>query len=181
MSGFLFSQVLAVLALGCGAISFQSRTRRLILLWLFGTAVFNGSHFFILGRTTAGILYLVIAARCLAAAFSVNQKIMYVFFGLIGIGFCFSYKNPIGFLGLFGTLSATYGSFQRTEPRLRIFHMLSNVSWMIHNIVVGTPVAVVTEATFLTSNVLGYWRFHGRDVTALARDRHYRPKIDHEK
>ncbi len=172
MSDFLFSQVLAIIALGCGAISFQSRTRRFILLWLFGTAVFNASHFFILGRPAAGTLYVVIAARCLAAAFSVNQKIMYVFFGLIGIGFFFSYKSPIGFLGLFGTLSATYGSFQRSEQRLRVFHMLSNVSWMVHNIVVGTPVAAVTEATFLTSNVLGYWRFHGRGEAALARDRH---------
>ena len=173
MDGFLLSQVLAAIALGCGAISFQSRTRRTILLWLLGTAVFNASHFFILDRPAAGTLYLVIAARCLAAAFSVNQKVMFGFFGLIGTGFFLTYRSPIGFLGLFATLSATYGSFQRAEPRLRVFHMLSNASWMIHDIVVGTPVAAVTEATFLTSNVLGYWRFHGRgDETASARDGH---------
>ena len=171
MSDFLLSQVLATIALGCGAISFQSRTRRFILLWLFGTAVFNATHFFVLGIPAAGTLYLVIAARCLAAAFSVNQKIMYVFFGLIVIAFFSSYKSPIGFLGLFGTLAATYGSFRRPEQKLRVFHMLSNVSWMVYDIVVGTPVAAVTEATFLTSNVLGYWRFHGRGEADLARDR----------
>ena len=166
MDTFLLSQVLAAIALGCGAISFQSRTRRSILLWLLGTAVFNASHFFILDRPSAGTLYLVIAARCLAAAFSVNRKVMCVFFGLIVTGFFFTYKSPIGFLGLFGALSATYGSFQRAEPRLRVFHMLSNASWMVHDIVVGTPVAAVTEATFLTSNVLGYWRFHGKEGEA---------------
>ncbi len=171
MDSFLISQVLAAIALGCGAISFQSRTRRSILLWLLGTAVFNASHFFILDRPDAGTLYLVIAARCLVAAFSVNRKIMYVFIGLVVIGFFYSYKSPIGFLGLFGALSATYGSFQRDEQRLRVFHMLSNASWMAYDIVVGTPVAAVTEATFLTSNVLGYWRFHGRGCeTAPARD-----------
>ena len=173
MGSFLLSQVLAAIALGCGAVSFQSRARRTILLWLLGTAVFNASHFFILDRPAAGTLYLVIAARCLAAAFSVNQKVMYVFLGLAVTGFSFTYRSPIGFLGLFATLSATYGSFQRSEPKLRVFHMLSNASWMVHDIVVGTPVAAVTEATFLTSNVLGYWRFHGRgDEAASARDGH---------
>ena len=164
MDHFLLSQVLAAIALGCGAISFQLGARRSILLWLLGTALFNASHFFILDRPAAGTLYLIIAARCLAAAFSTNQRIMHVFFGLIVIGFAYSYTSPIGFLGLLGTLSATYGSFQRSEQRLRVFHMLSNASWMVHDIVVGTPVATVTEATFLTSNMLAYWRYHGRET-----------------
>lgn len=162
MGDFLLSQILAAIALGCGAISFQTRTRRTILLWLLGTAVFNATHFFILDRPAAGTLYIVIALRCLAAAFSTNRKIMYVFLGMAVIGFAYTFRSPIGFLGLFGTLSATYGSFQSAEPRLRVFHMLSNTSWMIHNIVVGTPVATVTEATFLSSNLLGYWRHHRR-------------------
>ena len=143
-----------------------------MLLWLFGTGVFNAAHYFILDRPAAGTFFLVIAARCLAAAFSVNQRIMYVFLGLIVIGFCFTYKGPIGFLGLLGSLSATYGSFQRSEQRLRVFHMLSNVSWMVYDIVMGTPVAAVTEATFLISNVLGYWRFHGRREAAPNLDPH---------
>jgi len=172
MSDFFVSQILAAIALGCGVISFQSKTRRIILLWLFGTGVCNAVHYFILDQTAAGTLFVVIAARCLAAAFSVNQKIMYVFLGLIVIGFFFTHKSPIAFLGLFGTLSATYGSFQRSEQRLRVFHMLSNVSWMVYDIVVGTPVAAVTEATFLTSNVLGYWRFHGRPEAASTPDAH---------
>ena len=85
---------------------------------------------------------------------------MYVFIGLILVGFFYSYQSPLGFLGLFATLSATYGSFQKTEQRIRVFHMLSNASWMVHNILVMTPVAAVMEATFLGSNIFGYWRFH---------------------
>ena len=46
------------------------------------------------------------------------------------------YKTPLEFLGLFAALAATYGSFQKTEQQVRIFHMLSNVSWMVHNSVV---------------------------------------------
>ena len=166
MSPFLLSQAIATIAFACGVISFQSRARRSILLWLFGTGVANACHFFILDRTAPAVLFLIIGARCLAAAFSVNQRIMYVFIGLILVGFFSTYESPVGCLGLLGTLAATYGSFQRSEPRLRVFHMLSNVSWMVHNILVWTPVAAVTEATFLTSNVLGYWRFHREDGPA---------------
>ena len=91
---------------------------------------------------------------------------MYLFFGLILVGFFISYESPIGFLGLFAALSATYGSFQRTAQRVRVIMMLSNVSWMVHNIAVRTPVAAVMEATFLASNVLGYCRFRRRDKAA---------------
>ncbi len=170
MRGFLLSQVIASISFGCGAISFQSRARRSILLWLSGSAIANACHFFILGRAAPGTLFLVLGARSLAAAFSVNRKIMYLFFGLILVAFFFTYKSPIEFLGLFATLSATYGSFRSTAQRVRAIMMLSNVSWMVHNIVVGTPVAAVMEATFLASNVLGYWRFRPRDEAVPGRD-----------
>ena len=170
MSDFLLSQVIAAIAFACGVISFQSRTRRSILLWLCGTGFANACHFFILGKVAPGTLFLIIGARCLAAAFSVNRKIMYVFIGLILVCFFYLYKSPLGFLGLFGSLSATYGSFQRTEKKVRVFHMLSNTSWMVHNILVLTPVAAVMEGTFLMSNVLGYWRIHCGGKPAPGRD-----------
>lgn len=163
MNDFFLSQVIAAIAFGFGAISFQSRARRTILLWLCGSAFTNACHFFVLGMTTPGILFLIIGTRSLVAAHSVNRKFMYLFFVLILIGFYFSYTSPIGFLGLFATLSATYGSFQTTDKRVRLVMMLSNSCWTIHNIVVMTPVAAVMEATFLVSNVIGYWRFYFRD------------------
>ena len=170
MNEFLLSQIIAAIAFTCGVISYQLRARRSILLWLSGSSIVNACHFFVLGRAAPGILFLIIGARSLTAAFSINRKIMYVFVGLILIGFFCSYKSPLGFLGLFGTLSGTYGSFQKTEQGVRVFHMLANASWMAHNILVMTPVAAIMEATFLTSNVLGYWRFHRRDEAARRRD-----------
>jgi uncharacterized membrane protein len=170
MGSFLLSQVVAAIAFACGAISFQWKARRSMLLSLSGSAVANACHFFILGRAAPGTLFLVMGARSLAAAFSVNRKIMYLFFGLIVAGFVFSYEHPIEFLGLFATLSATYGSFQNTAQRVRVIMMLSNVSWMTHNVVVGTPVAAIMEGTFLASNVLGYWRYRRRDEAAPGRE-----------
>ena len=160
MSDFLLSQLIAAIAFGCGAVSFQLKSRRSILLWLSGSAIVNACHFFILGRAAPGVLYLTMGARSLTAAFSVNRKLMYLFLGLALVGFFFSHKNPLGFLALFATLLATYGSFQSTDQRVRIILMIVNASWMVHNILARTPVAAVMEATFLTSNVVAYWRFY---------------------
>jgi len=130
----------------------------------------NACHFFILGRPGPGTLYVTMGARSLTAAFSVNRKMMVLFLGLALVGFVLSYKSPLGFLGLSGTLLATYGSFQKTDRRVRVFFMLSATIWMIHNILARTPVAVLMEATFLTSNVLGYRRLHRRAKAAPGQD-----------
>ncbi|PJB74415.1 MAG: hypothetical protein CO095_04765, partial [Armatimonadetes bacterium CG_4_9_14_3_um_filter_58_7] len=136
MTDFLLSQIIAAIAFACGVISFQSRTRRTILLWLCGSAIANACHFFILGGTAPGTLFLIIGARSAVAAFTVNRRVLSLFIGLILVSFLFSYNGPLGFPGLFASLSATYGSFQKSERRVRVFHMLSNASWMVHNILV---------------------------------------------
>ena len=170
MSDFLLSQVVAALAFALGIVSFQFGSRRSLLFWLSASAMANACHFFILDRPAAGTLYVIMGARSLAAAFSVNRKIMYLFLGVILVGFLCSYKTPLGLLGLFGTLLATYGSFQESHQTVRRIFMLSAASWMVHNILAGTPVAALMEATFLTSNVVGYRRFRRRDRSAPGRD-----------
>ena len=160
MSYFLLSQVIATIAFVLGVVSFQSRSRRSILFWLSSSAFVNAGHFFVLSRTTPGVLYLITGSRSLVAAFTANRKVLYLLLGTILVGFYFSYEGPLGFVGLFATLLATYGSFQQAHQTVRVFFMLSATSWMVHNILAGTPVAALMEATFLTSNLIGYWRFH---------------------
>jgi len=163
MNNFFLSQISAAVAFALGVVSFQFRSRRAILLWLFGSTIANACHFFILGRPGPGTLYLILGGRSLAASLTVNRKVMYLFIGFVLVGFTFSYKYPLSFLGLFGTLLATYGSFQESPQTVRMLLMLSATSWLVHNIIAGTPVAACMEATFLTSNLIGYWRFRRND------------------
>jgi len=160
MNDFLLSQILAAIAFACGVISFQCKRRRSILLWLCGSTVVNACHFFVLDRPAPGALLLILAARSLTAAFRVNRRLMYLFMGLVLVGFFFSYKNPLSFLALCATLLATYGGFQRTDKRVRVILMMCAAIWVVHNALAKTPVAALMEATFLTSNLVGYWRFY---------------------
>ena len=170
MNAFLLSQILAAIAFACGVISFQCKRRRSILFWLSGSAMVNSCHFFVLDRPAPGTLLLILSIRSLAAAFSVNRRLMYLFLSLVLVGFFLSYKNPLSFLALCATVLATYGSFQKTDQRVRVILMICAAIWTVHNALAKTPVAALMEATFLTSNLVGYWRFYLNDKSARWRE-----------
>ena len=160
MDSFLLSQALAAVAFTCGVVSFQCKKRRNVLLWLCASALTNAFHFFVLGRNGAGTLYVVMGVRVFTAAFTTDRRLMYVFMALILAGFFVSYEHPLDILALFGSLLATYGNFQQSDRKVRLFYMACAVTWMIHNYLAGSPVAVLMETTFLVSNLVGYWRIY---------------------
>ncbi len=115
--------------------------------------------------TAPGILFLFMGSRSYVSAFTVNKKIMCLFLAAIVATFCLSYGRPVEFIGLLGTLLATCGTFQKGHRTVRIMFMMCNASWVLHNILVVTPVAALMEATFLTSNLIGFWRFRSSRET----------------
>lgn len=163
MSEFVVSQALAMIAFGCGIVSFQTRSRRALLLWLSACATTNACHFFILSQHVPAILFLITGGRCLVASLTVNRKIMYLFFGLILSAFSLTYRNPLDIPSVVFTLLSNYASFQKRQETVRLIYMFCTMFWIVHNILVQSPVAALMEATFLTSNVVGYWRLIHRD------------------
>lgn len=161
VSPFLLSQVLVGIAFALGIASFQFKARRSVLLCLTLLTVFNSSHFFLLGRPGPAALLVLTGARYVTSVVTVNRKGMYFFLALSVGAFLATYHSPLSLLALAAVCFGTYGSFQPSDRTLRIFIMLGNSTWLLHNILAATPVAALMEASFLTSNVLGYWRFHG--------------------
>lgn len=163
MSDFLFSQILAAGAFACGVISFQFKARRAMLLWMCASASINAGHFFVLDRLGPGILYIVMALRVFTAAFSTDRRLLYLFLMLILLGFGISYERPLDILAMCAASLATYGNFQTTVLKVRLFYMACAALWVIHNALAGSPVAVLMETTFLISNFIGYRRYHRED------------------
>ncbi len=166
MDSFLLSQVLAAVAFLCGVISFQLKKRRNVLLWLCASALSNAAHFFVLGRAGAGTLYGVMGIRVFTAAFTIDRRFMYLFMALILVGFYLSYERPLDILALFGAMLATYGNFQASDRKVRLYYMACAVTWMVHNFIAGSPVAVLMETTFLVSNLIGYRRIYRTTLKA---------------
>lgn len=166
MSPFLLSQVLASCAFAMGLVSSHFRQRRSVLLCLVAATVFNACHFLLLGRQGPAALMVLIGARYLTSLRTTSRTVMYCFLALSLGAFAFTYQSPVSLLALLAVFFGTYGSFHPDDRVLRRFIMMGNTSWLVHNLLVGSPVGTLMEGAFLTSNALGYWRFYGRQRPA---------------
>jgi inner membrane protein len=83
---------------------------------------------------------------------------MYLFLTLSVAGFALTYANPVSFLALAATLIGTYGSFHGSEKAVRYTMMVTEVLWATHNLIVWSPVAVLMEVLFFSSNLVGLLR-----------------------
>lgn len=162
MNDFLLSQILAATALGVGIASYQFKRTRGILLCMVVSNLLNSSHFVLLDRPGPAALQLVTATRLSTAAFTSDRRVMLFFLVGTAAVFLATATNALSLLACVGTLIATYGSFQPDNRRLRLFLMAGNSLWLAHNILAATPVGAITEAAYLTSNVIGYRRHYSK-------------------
>jgi Bacterial inner membrane protein len=170
MTPFVWSQIVAAGAFACGMTSYQFRERRTVLFWLTGLALLNGCHFVLLDRTTPAVMMLLTAVRYVAAIYSRQRWLLYLFL-IAAIGsIALTYSGPLSWLALGGVLCGTVGSFQASDRLMRRCFMTGNCCWLAHNLFAQTPVATLMEASFLTSNVIGYWRFYRKPSVCAAAD-----------
>jgi hypothetical protein len=162
MSTFLLSQILAALAFAAGLAAFQFRARPVILRSWSLCAALNGAHFLLLGVPGAATLAAMISVRFLIASFTSDRRIMVFFMILAVAGFLATFTRPVGFLALASTLLGTWASFQPNDRTVRATLAICASLWVVHNAIIGSPVATVMELAFLASNAIGWRRFHGR-------------------
>jgi len=86
--------------------------------------------------------------------------LVYLAAAAVAIGL--SYQGLPSWLAFAAFCCGTYGSFQHSDRVLRQCFCAGNVCWIVHNVIVGSPVAILIELSFLTSNLVGYWRLYGR-------------------
>ena len=161
MSDFALSQILAGIAFAFGLASFQFKARRNVLLCLCVSVAFNGAHFFLLDRPGPSTLMLITGIRYLVATISTDRRVMIFFLLVTCAAFFTTFKSPVSFLALVGSLIGTFGSFQPSGQKVRLYFMGGNVAWLVHNAFLWTPVGVAMESLLLTSSVVGYWRYFG--------------------
>jgi len=169
MTSFLLSQIFAGVAFAIGVISFQFRKRSSVLLCLFFLTLFNAAHFFLLGRHGAALLMILIGVRFLIAIRSTSRIWLYVFLAASLAASLATFTGLLSLLSLTAVLFGTYGSFQAEGRIMRLILMFGSALWLAHNLLAASPVAALMEAFFLTSNLVGYWRFYPHRRSAPAR------------
>ena len=72
----------------------------------------------------------------------------------------FTWQDWFSVFALVATLIQTIASFQNRDLHLRLCMVVGTSFWITHNIFAGSPVAIIMESLFLSSNLLGLYRFY---------------------
>src|SRR5690606_12652514 len=129
-----------------------------MLKFWFVSALLNACHFAVLAQYQAAFFVGLTSVRFLVAAFSPRARWMYVFLILSSMLFFISYASPLNLLPYLAAIVGTIGSFQKKVILVRILMAVGASAWIVHNLLVGSPVAVLMELAFLSSNLIGYIR-----------------------
>ena len=162
MSAFALSQALATVAIAFDLLSFQLRQRRHIILCLAISCLFIASHFALLGHDTATGLALLAAVRLVAGYLTTSKRVMLVFVAATVAVTGLTFHGLLSIFSGLGSVFGTVASFCRSDRTLRLMMMGATSLWLVHNWLAGTPMAVLMEALFLGSNMLGFYRFYLR-------------------
>lgn len=162
MSLFVWSQLVVSLALLLDLLSFQLRRREGLLACLALSCALNGGHFALLGQWSAASLLGLASLRFLISMLVVHRGLMRGFMGLACAVVLLTYRGPLDLLGLLASLLQTRAAFCQDDRLLRRWMLLGTLCWLLNNLLIGSPVATLMEGLFLISNLVGYYRHHGR-------------------
>jgi hypothetical protein len=160
LSVFIFSQLLIIVAIFFDLASFQFKKRKQIVscLYIAGTLIF--SHFVLLEQWTAAGLMAIATIRYLVSIFTTSKYVMFVFLFCSLIVFLSTFMGVISFLCFAGSIFQTVASFNKNDKTLRQLMIIGTSFWLLHNFLIDSPVAVVMEVLFISSNLVGYYRFY---------------------
>ncbi|KLV08323.1 YgjV family protein [Photobacterium ganghwense] len=162
MSLFLISQILVAVAIVFDLMSFQFKQRKHIVACLFCAGVLISSHFVLLEQWTAACLMGIATVRYLVSIFTTSSGLKYLFClaSVLATGFTFSGITSV--VSCLGSVFQTVAAFSQDDKRLRELMIVGTSFWLLHNYLVGSPTAVVMEVLFISSNLLGYYRYYLR-------------------
>ncbi|MCK8128749.1 YgjV family protein [Pseudoalteromonas sp. 2CM39R] len=163
---FILSQCLVAIATLLDLASFQFKQRQAILACLLSSVLLTSLHFMLLDNFSAASLMLIAAMRYGYCIFARKTWVMIAFMLLSISAVLFTWQSWVSFIALSATLLQTYASFQGKDFTLRILMIVGTIGWIIHNILVFSPLAVLMETVFLISNLVGLWRFYSHPKPA---------------
>ncbi|MDO7085675.1 YgjV family protein [Pseudocolwellia sp. AS88] len=160
MPDFLLSQLLVsfTLAIECFAMQLKNKNRILALLSL--SCLFNGFHYLLLDQPTAGYIFLFSSIRFLI---SIKWKFQWMAVAslCVSLFICiYTYVGYLSILGFIATIFITTGSFSNNDKFLRIMMILGGTLWLIHNVMLWTPVGILVEVVFVGSSAVGFYRYY---------------------
>ncbi|SKA02256.1 YgjV family protein [Photobacterium toruni] len=160
MSLFVASQILVGLAALFDIASFQFKNRTVLLSALCISALLIAAHFMLLDEWTAACLLIIGSCRYLAGIFISNPKIKWLFYLVTLLGTVITFSGLTSILSCTASLLHTKASFSSNDKLMRWLMVIGTVVWGVHDVIVGSPVAVLIDVLFVISSIIGYYRIY---------------------
>ena len=162
MSSFLISQILVGIAICFDILSFQFKERTKIVVCLLVACTLISIHFMILDHLTAAWLGVLATLRFAVSLFSTSKKVMGLFILATIVLSILTFEGLLSILACSGNIFGTMASFCKEDKQLRQLMLIGTSLWLVHNYLAGSPAAVLLETIFITSNLIGYFRYYIR-------------------
>ena len=158
MNAFLLSQMLAGISFLLDISAFHFQRRAITLTLLTSSTSLLAIHFYLLDQHAAAGLMIIAACRYATAIVTFHRWVMWGF--MLGSLLCSIYlwQNLSSILPLMGSLLMTFASFQKRSGKLRGYTLCGSLCWLLNNVIVGSPVAVIMELAFSGSILAAWWR-----------------------
>lgn len=160
MDFFVLSQIVIGIAICFDLLSFQFKDRAKVLICLLISCILIGTHFILLEQWTATGLAFLAIFRYLVCLKTTSKAFMWVFIGLSVIIAIVTFGGVLSIISCLGSIFGAIGAFCKKDKQLRQFMFIGTSLWLLNNILIGSPAAVLMETLFLGSNIVGYYRFY---------------------
>lgn len=157
---FFFSQVFAGLAIIADIFSFQFKERQKIIIFFMIAASCIALHYLFLERYVAALLIAVGILRFFVAYHRTDTILIYLFTVIYTCITYVFYKDIFDIIVYIATILITIWVFQSNDRYLRLYMMCGTSFVILYNFLIFSPVWVLLESIFLSSNLIGYYRHY---------------------
>lgn len=138
--------------------AFQVKNDKIFRLLFVFSGIFAGTHFMLLGATTAAVVVLINGSRWLVSIFSRSRHWFWVYIFLLCISLFFTYSSPISLVAFLAGILGTVAVFHKEQFSARKILMGIDMLWIANNILIFTPIGVISHVLFFLSGLVGYKR-----------------------
>ena len=158
MNAFILSQVLAGMSFLLDVSAFHFQRRAITLSLLTSSTSLLAIHFYLLGQSAAAGLMIIAACRYAIAMVTCHKWAMWGFMAGSLLCSAWLWRDIWSLLPLVASLLMTFASFQKQRDKLRGYTLCGSLCWLLNNVIVGSPVAVIMELAFSGSILAAWWR-----------------------
>lgn len=112
------------------------------------------AHFLMLGSATSAIGTFTSGTRSYVSIKTQSIAVAWAFIALLWLMAIPNIGHFTQMIPLIGTSIATYGFFKTSGLTFRLLLLLNSCCWLFNNILVGSIGGILSEATFLSMNLI---------------------------